>query len=352
MKRRDFLKYVGATGAAAMLAACAPKAEPTVAPKAEAPKAEAPTAAAKPAAKEQITLQVNMRAGGDKGEAPIYVERPKEFMEANPNIKVELVPIPEAEYYTKIQTMAAGGTLGDVIFAQDDYSQQRRHVVNGLLAVSDDWLAANSHPKTEWLPSVIDALTYEGKMYGLPKSASPSQAFIIYNKAMFDAAGIATPPKHGMTFENLVEWADKLTTGAEGARDVFGVAPDLGSILGIFNWVRAFGSFALNEEGTEVLADGAEWNEAVKYLYAFYQKKQVPSAENLPTGGRAALFAAGKCAALVSGRWEWKSVRAAVDALEKPVRVGLRRGAAPGQCQGLARQREHARPLRDDQAPQ
>lgn len=323
MKRRQFLAAFAATAGGAVLAACAPKAEPTAAPapaeaapKAEAPKEEAP----KPAAQEQVVLRLNMRAGGEQSEPSYYVDRPKELMEEYPYITVELVPIPADEYYTKIQTMAAAGSLGDVVFAQDDYSQQRRHAVNGLLQASEDWLDANGHSKSEWLPSSVDAITYEGKMYGLPKSASPSQCFIFYNQDMFEEAGIAFPPKHGCTIEELVEWSDKVTKGPEDMRDVFGVSFDLATILGIHNWVRAFGSFALNEEGTKQLSEGPEWYEAMQYLYGFYQRQQVPRDESLPTGGRRALFAAGKLAIMVGGRWEWKGIKAAVEALEKPFR--------------------------------
>jgi len=338
LSRRRFLQGAALAGTGVLVAACAPKiVKETVVVEKEVEKVVKETVIVagtpkvvekevtrivekevKPAAKEEIVLRLNMRAGGEKGEKPIYVDRPAEFMEEYPYIKVELVPIPGGEYYTKIQTMAAAGTLGDVVFAQDDACQQRRHVVNGLLQVSDDWLEANGHSKSEWFPSVINALTYEGKMYGLPKSASPSQAFLFYNQEMFEAEQIPFPPKHGCTHEELVEWIDKVTKGEESGRDVFGFSPSVSGILAIHNWVRSFGSFALNEEGTEVLADGPEWYEAMRYVNAFYTRKQVPSAENLPSGGLRALFAAGKLAIIHGGRWEWKGMQQAVAALEKP----------------------------------
>ena len=90
LNRRMFLRYASVAGVglvgAPILAACAPKpaAAPTEAPKQEAPKAEQKPAEAKPAAKEPVTLVLNMRTGGDTGEPAIYVMRPKEFMEDQP----------------------------------------------------------------------------------------------------------------------------------------------------------------------------------------------------------------------------------------------------------------------------
>ena len=99
ISRRQFIQASALTlsvSGVALLAGCAPKVAPTEAPKAAPqptqppaaaptqPPATKPTAAAAPAAKEPVTLILNMRAGGEKSEAPIYVERPGEFMKENP----------------------------------------------------------------------------------------------------------------------------------------------------------------------------------------------------------------------------------------------------------------------------
>ncbi|MEI4884248.1 hypothetical protein, partial [Klebsiella pneumoniae] len=72
---------------------------------------------AKPPSRPQpITLRFHFRAGGDKSEPSIYVERPGEWSKETGN-KIELEPIPAGrEYPPKIIALASGGTLGDLMF--------------------------------------------------------------------------------------------------------------------------------------------------------------------------------------------------------------------------------------------
>ncbi|MBC7235201.1 MAG: extracellular solute-binding protein [Chloroflexi bacterium] len=325
MTRRRFLLLTSAAGAglagAALLAACAPKAEPTATPVPQQPAAQPtkPPAPAQPAAKEPVTIQLHLRAGGEKSEVPIYVTRPQEFMQEHPEIKVELAPIPGGEYQAKIQTMAAAKTLGDVMWTSDVWTDHTRYVKLGIIAVVDDWLEANGHTKDEWLPACVDTLTHDGKMYGLPKCSHPGDAYIWINEDMFVENGLPVPETYGNKPEQLMEWAIKLTKGPKGDREVYGYYPHFGHIMAFYNPLRgAFGGLELNDEGTKSLADSDEWYEWMKWTTYFYVENIAPKGEAVPSGGREAMFAAGKLAMHGNQRYMNRRVKLAMQEAGNP----------------------------------
>jgi ABC-type glycerol-3-phosphate transport system substrate-binding protein len=127
--RRQFLLAAAATG---LLAACAPV---PAAPGSSGSEAAAP-------GEEAVTLILNMRAGGDQSEPAIYVQRPAKFMEDNPNITIELGPIPAEEYEPKIIAAASAGTIGDVIWDSDVWALHTRLSKLGVIAPVDEQLEA------------------------------------------------------------------------------------------------------------------------------------------------------------------------------------------------------------------
>lgn len=199
LSRRSLIKAFAMTGVGLSLqgvtASCAPK----PAPVAVEPTKPAPTATPvelKPAAKEPIVLRLHMRAGTEKSEEVLYVGCPGNLAEKYPHIKVELAPIPAGEYEAKIQTMVAARTLGDVLHSSGYTGYHRRLMRQGVIAVSDEQLDAHGISKKEWLPAAVDALTLDGKMYGLPKNLIPGYAFIWVNldmgvQALFAAKKVA-----------------------------------------------------------------------------------------------------------------------------------------------------------------
>lgn len=283
MSRRQFLWAAAAT---TMLAACAPVGAPAA--------GGGQSGGSSPAA-EPVTLILNMRAGGDTSEPAIYVRRPETFMKDNPNIKVELGPIPGNEYEAKALTAASAGTLGDVMWTSDVFTFHSRLVKLGVIAAVDDQLEKAGHSKDEWIPAAIQTLTHDGKLYGLPKCAHPGEAYLWLNNDLFQKAGL-TLPENGATttMEDVTAWGEKLASGPEDARDIYGIGLSNTGIQAIVNGVRQFGTYENNEEGTKSLADNDQWMAWTAWNKNFYDKKFAPIEASLPTGGSNALFIAGK----------------------------------------------------------
>jgi len=252
-----------------------------------------------------------MRAGGETGEPAIYVTRPAEFTEET-GVQVQLEPIPGGEYWAKIETLAASQTLGDNMFTDNKNWQHNRAVHFGLIQAIDAYMESEGVSKDEWQPGVIATCIVDGKLYGLPKTGHPAEAYTWINHALFEEAGIPIPDTYGATWENMREWANLLAKGDPERRDVYGVYMPTNGIQMIVNGIRTFGGWELNEEGTQSPMDEG-WKGFVRTAYAYYQEDKVsPMAADIGSAGVVGLFAASKLGMLVAQRGTNKSVRQAV----------------------------------------
>ena len=260
--------------------------------------APSPDLVAKPPKSAQpITLHFNMRTGGDKGEAAIYVYRPQEWQEQTGN-KVTLDPIPgDANYFPKIISLAAAGTIGDLAWTSDVQDGHSHLVLAKVLEPADSYMASYKISKDEWFKPITDSLTYDGKMYGMPKTGHPGAAYVWVNLKMFKDAGIPEPPVYGNTWDDLHTWAVKLTKGSPDRRDVYGLYYDIPDIQGITDGVRAFGGDILSIDGTKAQIDQKPFQDWLTWMHQIVVVDKVhPLGEAVPSGGVASLFAAEKLA--------------------------------------------------------
>lgn len=302
LSRRNFLKATAGVGVGLLATACvAPGAAPEAAPA----EGQAP-------AGEQIVLRLHMRAGGETSEVPIYVTRPNEFTEET-GVAVQLEPIPAGEYWAKIETLAASGTLGDNMFTDNKNWQHNRAVHFGLLQDITDFMASDGISHDEWFPGVIGACIVDGKTYGLPKTGHPAHAYTWINRDMFDEAGIAIPETYGSTWDQLREWANTLAKGDPERREVYGFHMPTNNIQMIINGIRTFGGWELNEEGTSSPTTDDGWMGFVRYANALYNEDKVmPTAADLGSAGTTGLFAASRLGIMVNSRGTNSGVREAV----------------------------------------
>jgi multiple sugar transport system substrate-binding protein len=196
--------------AAAEPTAAPAAAEPTAAPAAEptaAPAAEEPTAAP---AEEPVTITYfTFSAAPDQlGTLDQMIAA---FQTQNPNITVKVETAPFDQYFTKLQTLIAGGTAPDVF--ELNYENFVSYASKGVLM--DLTPLANAEPgfTDRFYPRAYEAFSLQGKQYGLPQSFS--NVVLFYNKELFDAAGLSYPDP-SWTWKEELEAAQKLTNPETG----------------------------------------------------------------------------------------------------------------------------------------
>ncbi|EWT00394.1 ABC transporter [Intrasporangium oryzae NRRL B-24470] len=127
------------------------------------------------------------------------------FEKANPTIKVKIETTPYADYFTKLQTAVAGGTVGDAF--ELNYENFVTYAKSGALA------ELPGVDGSAYKESLLKAFSSDGKQYGLPESFS--NVVLFFNKDLFKAAGVAEPTS-SWTWADEQAAAQKLTNKAKG----------------------------------------------------------------------------------------------------------------------------------------
>ena len=244
----------------------------------------------------QTVLTWQMWAGGEEDVAN-WQQIADMVNEAHPDIKVELQTAPWGDYWTKLAVQAASNQMTDIFSLQS----LRTPNFHQLMVPLNDYIERDNFPIEEFVPSIIEGMSWEGQLYGLPFDLGPLLFF--YNKDRFDAAGIT--PDVSWTMDDFKAAARALTTDGK-----FGV----GVTPGMFgHWVSARGASYLAEDGSydftspEVVA-------ALEDLVGLVAVEKVapPVASASADEVNAGRFDSGDVAMQIDGPWSLISKNAAV----------------------------------------
>ncbi len=142
-----------------------------------------------------------------------------DIYEERTGVTVETVYIPGtwAEYFTKIQTMVAGGDRIDAAYVAIEGFQM--FVDMGLANSVDDFVLNNKAAVDELfadVPAGVAApFTIDGKLYGFPTSYN--NVVMHMNTARFEEAGVALPDEN-WTKEEFLEICEQLTYEKDGMK--------------------------------------------------------------------------------------------------------------------------------------
>ncbi len=200
MSRRDFLRWTGVGGSAALLVACAPVAQ-----------APAGAAGAAAPAAEVITLEFL----GDPGIPDNYPSEQAKFHDEHPNLAWKAVQQQEG---VQLLTLIAAGTPPDT--ARIESNLYRTLVKDKVLVDVTDFIQADSllSKPDYWLqPQETERCAVAGRWYGI--GACWVAPHMYYNAEVFEAAGIEPPsndPEKAWEWDKFVEVAKRMTTDATG----------------------------------------------------------------------------------------------------------------------------------------
>lgn len=136
--------------------------------------------------------------------APYFESVVKDYMAANPEVKIDLEQVGDQPYKDKIRVLSASKQLPDIYFSwAGDFANK---FVRANLAAD---LTSVIGPNTEWgktfSPAALKAFETDGKNYGVPIDLDAK--YMVYNKEAFQKAGITAPPD---SLETLLSDCTKL----------------------------------------------------------------------------------------------------------------------------------------------
>ena len=238
----------------------------------------------------------------------VHYQLARAFEEGHPNTKVAVALFPSKGFATRILTSVAAGEAPDLwyhYFAADIANQD---FVEDLTPYIE---ASGIDPAEVWFPIGQQRGAYQDRIYGLPRDATAG--VIAYNKAIFDAAGVAYP-EAGWTIADYREKAIALT---DAANDTYGVGAIVGS-PGCFQWSSFsynMGTDFISPDGRDVAGymDTPEAMEALKYCLDLTATDEATAPAGMQEQYGELVFVSGQVGMQHISTWELDAINEQVD---------------------------------------
>ncbi len=216
------------------------------------------------------------------------------FEAENPGITVTLQVIPWVDYWNTLQTTSAGGTGPDVAWMLG--ARLGQYVDGGALLPLDDAIADAGIDTSGYPQPLVELYQRGDTTYALPKDFDTIGLW--YNKALFDAAGLAYPDPD-WTWDDVITNAQALTDTAD---DVYGIGAPLDAQSNYYNTIYQAGGEVISADGTTSGYDEPGSVAGLKFWTDMINTYGVsPSLQSFSDTEAVAQFMSGRLAMLYTG---------------------------------------------------
>lgn len=230
----------------------------------------------------------------DGNEKKFLEEVGKQF-EAKYGVKVKVEAVPAIDTVGKLMTDGPAGLGADVYSAPHDNIGK---AVSAGLMLANDRTAEDM--KTNTIPSVVNAVSYDGVAYGYPTSADTYALY--YNKAYL--------PKGPETFDELIAFGREFT---DPKKKKYALVWDVAQIYLVHSFIAGYGGYIFGKDGTDPSDIGLNNEGAVegvsfaRKLKPLFPLNTADINSNLITG----LFQEGNAATMIEGTWQMANLQKA-----------------------------------------
>jgi len=261
----------------------------------------------------------HIRIGGFGGNDTVIVEEMIELFVRpaleGTGITVQYEPISD-DFQRYIVNALSAGTAPDLFYM--DIFWAGSLIRSGVVEPLDEYFAKSEVLKPEYfIPSLVEAFTYEGKIYGVPKDFNTLAVF--YNKDLFDYAGVEYPSNDD-TWDTFYAKLEKV---AAIDPNIYGLAlqPEFAR-FGALAYAAGFTPF--NADGKTDLFDPA-FVEAFKWYTGMAETGVGVMPQDISQGWGGGALASEQVAVALEGAWM----------------VGAIKGDAPNMQYGTALMPKH-----------
>ncbi len=240
------------------------------------------------AAEEEVTIKyANFNASG--GQEETLEAMYEAFHEENPNITVEIETIGFDDYFTQMQTRVAGGTAPDCY--ELNIENFAAYANKGALA------ELTGIDPSGYNETALSAFNVGGTQYGVPGNFS--NVVLIYNKDLFDAAGVDYPTDD-WTWDDALAAGEKIRALDE---NTYGIYQPI-TFNEFFKVAVQFGGSILNEDKSAFTINSAENVAAAEMMVSKVTDSNIqPNDEQMSGMGDWDLFQSGRLGMIPTGIW-------------------------------------------------
>lgn len=219
----------------------------------------------------------------------------EDYENANPNVDIELIEVAYSDLSTKLKTMISGGqppALARISTTEiGAFSNQAVDLAEKLGGIEDF--------TAQFIDSIKPYYVIDNKVVASPMDVTANG--IIYNKTLFDQAGVQVP----QSANDIWTWDEfnaSLQSVLSNSDAVYGLVWDFTP----HRWstlLYQFGGSMINSEGTAATINNEAGVKAVEYFKKMHDDGIIPASVWLGGENPNNLFRTGKVAAHLSGNW-------------------------------------------------
>lgn len=203
---------------------------------------------------------------------PMFNELADQYRAAHPDIELEIINQGGyVESLEKLQVAYAGGASPNIAMTEQTRSAGLFYA-GALLSIDDFIKGPNGTNITDFSPTMLGAVTYDKKLYGLPYNTSTP--LLYYNKDLFQKSGLqGTAPK---TWKDILTFSKKIAKdqNGDGKMDSYGI--DFYGWGWVFEaWTGQNGGRLLNDDVTQFTFSSKENVEAMQFVQDLVLKENV-----------------------------------------------------------------------------
>ena len=230
-----------------------------------------------------------------------------EFMRRNPHIRVTVLSMGAGGMNPqKLITSIAAKVPPDVV--RQDRFTIGDWAARGAFRCLDDLIKRDGIEAADFYPACWNEAVYRGKAYAIPYGTDDRALY--WNKTLFRQAGL-DPEKPPRTWQQLQDYARRLTVSRGGIYDRIGFIPNYGnSWLYLYSWQNG-GEF-MNKDGRRCTLDNHGTVGALEWMVGVYDMlggtPAVAAFSQTFLGQELDPFFTGKVAMKIDGNWVLNSI--------------------------------------------
>jgi multiple sugar transport system substrate-binding protein len=225
---------------------------------------------------------------------------------AHPNVPAEILPQPGAtvEAIGKLTSLLAAATPPDVLW---DLGTARNLSQLQLVQSLDDLVARDKFDLQRFNAKMLDYKgRTSGKLYMIPHAYGGNALGLLYNRRLFQEAGVAEPPDKYASAWTWAQWAENLAKLTKKAPDGSIAQFGLGGYGYFMDYPIPYGGKWLSDDFAKVTCDSAECIQAyTDYFDLVFKAHVTPQQGEAQTlFGSGSLFLKQKAVINSMGGWE------------------------------------------------
>ena len=232
----------------------------------------------------------------DANESKVFLDTMKDYLDANPHIKLEMEIVAFSEFDQKLRMLITGGNPPDIARVTTNSAVR---FVDDLLPL-EQYIPEINELKKNYLPASLEyAVNSRGQMVAFPTEATANGMLV--NKTAFRKAGIDVDAvSKTWTWPVWEETVKKVIAANSGMK--YGLALDF-TAHRFSTILFQFGGHFLNANQTAMNFSNPENLETIRFIKRLHDSELMPRSVWMGSENPAELFQAGIVACHIGGSW-------------------------------------------------